>query len=532
MTFDGFRTPTKNYFPMPNTWIDICAEINNLAELKVIQYVLRHTWGYKEYGIKKVITTDEFMYGRKRADGTRIDKGTGLSNRSVIDGLRAAEKHGYLESDLDETDKARKAKSYALKMQSDVKNVHSEDTNVDVKNVHSGYEESTHPAEVSSHLPEDTSHRTEKDTLEKHLEKDTLERQYDASASPAHTLSENVIDFKKSTNGKLRIVRLDTDTPSQLPIATAIGNDDEDEDTAERPAIQVKKGQASHATHSNRVIPVGSGSGRDVLPPALVDTCSQQPGDTTPGGLVDVLRADDSRPDADSGVDSSRRAALPAHPPGSTLDTDQDIFGQTPGAAPLPLAVIGAGIPIGDHGDARAQAPEPGSSATSPPPRPRGTLRATVDSTASQASGFVPPKRPRKLKPQPPPPFLLTEQQQAFWMLWCAVWFNKDIKPTMTETAHRHVVMLAPFITTQEQMDSLEEYTRKFLAAKGVTQRAVQLGNLVNCYSGWKQAQEQPPAQAPPPNYIDHERNMKKLEERKKAFIANGGTIGGILKYG
>ena len=31
----------------------------------------RHTWGYREYGLKKHITLDEFMHGRKRRDGIR-----------------------------------------------------------------------------------------------------------------------------------------------------------------------------------------------------------------------------------------------------------------------------------------------------------------------------------------------------------------------------------------------------------------------------------------------------------------------------
>jgi hypothetical protein len=115
--FDGFVTPTKNYFPMPNEWIDISSEIDNLAELKVIQYVLRHTWGYHEFGITKAITVEEFMHGRKRSDGSRIDRGTGLkSDRSVKDGIRDALKHGYLICEVDKTDLARIKKSYALKM--------------------------------------------------------------------------------------------------------------------------------------------------------------------------------------------------------------------------------------------------------------------------------------------------------------------------------------------------------------------------------------------------------------------------------
>jgi len=147
-TFGGFEPPTRNYFPMPNHWINICAEINNLAELKVIQYVLRHTWGYKEYdGTPKPITTDEFMHGRKYTQGERkgerIDKGTGLSNRSVIDGLRRAVEDGYLICETDDSDLARVVKSYALKMMDspDVKNPHTENS----------YEDSSHPCEESTH---------------------------------------------------------------------------------------------------------------------------------------------------------------------------------------------------------------------------------------------------------------------------------------------------------------------------------------------------------------------------------------------
>lgn len=128
--FEGFRKPekpNKNFYHVPNEWTDITAEITNLAELKVIEYIMRHTWGFKEYGKFKKITTDEFMHGRKLGDGvTRMDKGTRLSNRSVIDGLRAAIEHGYV---VCQTDK-RGNKLYALKMQEPipaVKNLHSED---------------------------------------------------------------------------------------------------------------------------------------------------------------------------------------------------------------------------------------------------------------------------------------------------------------------------------------------------------------------------------------------------------------------
>jgi DNA-binding PadR family transcriptional regulator len=159
--FTGFPRPQKNFFQMPNSWTDITAEMKSLAELKVVEYVLRHTWGFQEYGIAKRITTDEFMDGRKRTNRTRMDKGTGLSNRSVIDGLRRAVADGYLIEDVDDTDKARIRKSYQLRM-AGRKNLPP-----DVKNLHAGVKKLDTGGKESSQ-------RSEKDTLERHLKKNTV----------------------------------------------------------------------------------------------------------------------------------------------------------------------------------------------------------------------------------------------------------------------------------------------------------------------------------------------------------------------
>ncbi len=114
--FLGFDLPESNFFRMPNSWTDITAEIDSVAELKVVEYILRHTWGYQEYGLKKHITIDEFVNGRRRQDGTRMDKGTGLSERAVYDGLRKAVTRGLVEEEIDASDRGRVKKSYSLKM--------------------------------------------------------------------------------------------------------------------------------------------------------------------------------------------------------------------------------------------------------------------------------------------------------------------------------------------------------------------------------------------------------------------------------
>lgn len=115
-TFSGFSVPEQNWFKMPSDWTNITAQMSSLAEIKVVEYVLKHTWGYQEYGGKKRITNEEFMLGRKRKDGSRIDAGTGLSKPSVISGLKLAVQDGLLIEEVDSSDKARVKKYYSLRM--------------------------------------------------------------------------------------------------------------------------------------------------------------------------------------------------------------------------------------------------------------------------------------------------------------------------------------------------------------------------------------------------------------------------------
>src|SRR5215211_916119 len=168
-TFTGFDRPESNWFRMPNGWTDITAEINNLAELKVVEYILRHTWGYQEYGLKKHITIDEFVNGRRRADGGRMDKGTGLSERAVYDGLRKAVENSLIEEEIDDSDRGRIKKSYSLRMR---ENAHASE---ELQTLQSGVQ-SLHPHLQDLHSDPQTlqvrgasdAPRTEKDTQERH----------------------------------------------------------------------------------------------------------------------------------------------------------------------------------------------------------------------------------------------------------------------------------------------------------------------------------------------------------------------------
>jgi len=159
--FLGFNKPEANFFKLPNEWTDITAGLSSLAEIKVVEYVLRHTWGFQEFDIVKKITLDEFMSGRKGKDDMRMDRGTGLSKQGVITGIALALEHGLLEVETDDTDKARIKKYYKLRMSEDRADVKSFDTGVN--NLDSSGQE--------------VRHRTEKETKErnKRYEKKTNE---------------------------------------------------------------------------------------------------------------------------------------------------------------------------------------------------------------------------------------------------------------------------------------------------------------------------------------------------------------------
>lgn len=169
--FEGFDRPTANFFRLPNAWTDITAAIDSLAELKVVEYILRHTWGYQEYDIQKHITIDEFVRGRKHRDGTRMDKGTGLSERAVRYGLADALQDGLIDEEVDDSDRGRIKKYYSVRMKREEAGAPQvQDIAVGVQSLHPGVQ--TLPVRGRNAAP-----RTEKETLERNLEENSSTQQ-------------------------------------------------------------------------------------------------------------------------------------------------------------------------------------------------------------------------------------------------------------------------------------------------------------------------------------------------------------------
>lgn len=152
--FVGFDIPHENWFRLPNAWTDITAHMRSWAEHKIVEYVLRHTWGFQEYEGLKRISLDEFENGRKRRDGTRLDRGIGMRRQAIISGIRQAVADGYLIEEKDDSDRGRTKKFFGLNM------------------LRKGGCDHHTPDVCSSHSRGVAiTHRSEKDTLERHLKK-------------------------------------------------------------------------------------------------------------------------------------------------------------------------------------------------------------------------------------------------------------------------------------------------------------------------------------------------------------------------
>jgi hypothetical protein len=118
--FEGFAPPTENWSKLPHAFIEAMDKIDSLGEMKVILYILRHTWGFQEFDTHKRITLDEFENGRKckpseKYPTGRMDGGCGATRPTIVRGLEKAEEHGFIEIERDDSDGARQKKWYKIK---------------------------------------------------------------------------------------------------------------------------------------------------------------------------------------------------------------------------------------------------------------------------------------------------------------------------------------------------------------------------------------------------------------------------------
>ncbi|MGH9856816.1 MAG: hypothetical protein ACRD4B_03130, partial [Acidobacteriota bacterium] len=93
--FTGFPPePATNYWPYPkalNGWWKALTP----SEQKVLDYLLRHTWGYKK--VQDAIAISQFANGIIKRDGSILDGGTGLRDeRTIRKALKGLEEKGFI----------------------------------------------------------------------------------------------------------------------------------------------------------------------------------------------------------------------------------------------------------------------------------------------------------------------------------------------------------------------------------------------------------------------------------------------------
>jgi hypothetical protein len=91
-TFPGFQFPTTT--PVPDEVFDVLMPQLSGAELKVLLYICRRTFGFKK--ASDSISLHQIAHGITTRDGRVLDGGTGLSKRHVINALKVLEKRNII----------------------------------------------------------------------------------------------------------------------------------------------------------------------------------------------------------------------------------------------------------------------------------------------------------------------------------------------------------------------------------------------------------------------------------------------------
>jgi hypothetical protein len=112
-TFPGFQFPTTT--PVPDEVLDVLMPQLSGAELKVLLYICRRTFGFKKPSDS--ISLHQIAHGITTRDGRVLDGGTGLSKRHVINALKVLEKRNIITvtRQVDETG-LNEVNTYSLNM--------------------------------------------------------------------------------------------------------------------------------------------------------------------------------------------------------------------------------------------------------------------------------------------------------------------------------------------------------------------------------------------------------------------------------
>ncbi len=86
--------PSKGFIPIPPDLIDWVFPILSEAELRVLLYIVRRTYGFGKQSDK--ISLTQFCAGPTSRSGVALDLGTGLSRQGVLNGITGLQEKGLL----------------------------------------------------------------------------------------------------------------------------------------------------------------------------------------------------------------------------------------------------------------------------------------------------------------------------------------------------------------------------------------------------------------------------------------------------
>ena len=94
-SFRGFPPIKSNFTAIPNLFFDeLLSEIKSVAELKVLLYIFRHTYGWQKRF--DCISLSQFVSGVITREGVKVDNGIGIDKKSVLRGIDGCLERGTI----------------------------------------------------------------------------------------------------------------------------------------------------------------------------------------------------------------------------------------------------------------------------------------------------------------------------------------------------------------------------------------------------------------------------------------------------
>ncbi len=90
--FQGYASP--NYTPVPDELFDEQLPDLSGAELKVLLYIVRRTFGFKRESDN--ISLSQMLNGLRTRDGRVLDRGVGLSKKTLLQAIKSLEEQNII----------------------------------------------------------------------------------------------------------------------------------------------------------------------------------------------------------------------------------------------------------------------------------------------------------------------------------------------------------------------------------------------------------------------------------------------------